>query len=505
MKERASLPAERLAALTEIVSGFGTRRILCVGDVMLDRFRYGDVKRISPEAPVPVVRVTREHAALGGAGNVVRNLAALGALNSFVSVVGDDRAGGEVGSLLGGLDKVESYLRVAPGRQTTIKTRFFSQEGHHLLRADRETAAPLSEADLADLERAVTSQMAGADAVILSDYGKGVLSGTLAAFAISAARKAGKPIVVDPKGTDYQRYAGASVITPNRAELEQATDLPVDSEDAIVASAQVLRAGTAAGAVLVTRSGDGMTLVSEDGAEHMLAATREVADVTGAGDTVVATLALALACGASLSDAAYLANAAAGVVVARHGTAVASVQDITIAVLQTSLAQAEQKVVDRTTAGVRVKDWRNKRLKIGFTNGCFDLLHPGHVSLLRQAREACDRLIVGLNSDSSVRRLKGEGRPVQNETARASVMASLATVDLVVVFGEDTPMGLIDALRPDVLVKGADYSRADVVGGDLVEGYGGRVVLADVFGPYSTTATIAAMNSAQQAAQRTKT
>ena len=499
MMGKAPLHADRLAAMTDVVSGFGTRRVLCVGDVMLDRFRYGDVKRISPEAPVPVVRVTRGTAALGGAGNVVRNLAAMGALSSFVSIVGDDRAGGEVSALLGDLDKVDSYLRVGPGRQTTIKTRYFSHDGHHLLRADRETAEPLSKADLADLERAVVSQIAEAHAVILSDYGKGVLSGTLSAFVIAAACEAGKPIVVDPKGTDYGQYAGASVITPNRAELELATGLPVDGEDAIIAAAQVLRSGTRVGAVLVTRSGDGMTLIDEDGIHHMLAATREVADVTGAGDTVVAALALALACGASLSDAAYLANAAAGAVVGRHGTAVATVQDITTAVLHSDLEHAEQKVVDRATAVARVKSWRKKNLKIGFTNGCFDLLHPGHVSLLRQARDACDRLVVGLNSDSSVHRLKGEGRPIQSETARAAVMASLATVDLVVIFGEDTPLGLIDALRPDALVKGADYSRAEVVGGDLVEGYGGRVVLADVVGPYSTTATIASMKSAQRA------
>ena len=497
--DNAPLHADRLAAMTDVVSGFGARRVLCVGDVMLDRFRYGEVKRISPEAPVPVVHVTRETTALGGAGNVVRNLAAMGALSSFVSVVGDDWAGGEVSALLGDLSNVEAYLRVAPGRQTTIKTRYFNHDGHHLLRADRETSDLLSKADLADLERAVASQIVEAHAVILSDYGKGVLDGTLSAFVIAAAREAGIPIVVDPKGADYARYAGASMITPNCAELEQATGLPVSSEDAIVAAAQALRRSTRAAAVLVTRSGDGMTLVDESGVHHLLATTREVADVTGAGDTVAGTLALALACGANLSDAAYLANAAAGVVVARHGTAVSTVQDITTTVLHSDLAQAEQKVVDRTTAAARVKTWREKNLKIGFTNGCFDLLHPGHVSLLRQARDACDRLIVGLNSDSSVRCLKGEGRPVQSETVRATVMASLATVDLVVVFGEDTPLGVIDALRPDVLVKGADYTRSEVVGGDLVEGYGGCVVLADVVGPYSTTATIAAMKSAQWA------
>jgi D-beta-D-heptose 7-phosphate kinase/D-beta-D-heptose 1-phosphate adenosyltransferase len=275
--------------------------------------------------------------------------------------------------------------------------------------------------------------------------------------------------------------------------------MPVDSENAIIAAAAALRTETYSDAVLVTRSGDGMTLVDNAGAHHMLAATREVADVTGAGDTVVAAFALALACGASHADAAYLSNAAAGLVVKRHGTATTSVQDVTAAILHSGLSQAEQKVVDRASAEVRVKNWREEKLKVGFTNGCFDLLHPGHVSLLRQARGACDRLVVALNSDSSVSRLKGEGRPVQNETARATVMASLATVDLVVIFGEDTPLDLIETLRPDVLVKGADYAKSEVIGGDLVEGYGGRIVLADIVGPYSTTATIAAMTTGQQA------
>jgi D-beta-D-heptose 7-phosphate kinase/D-beta-D-heptose 1-phosphate adenosyltransferase len=499
MIDKPSRHADQFAALSDIIAKFGSRRILCVGDVMLDRFRYGDVKRISPEAPVPIVSVTRERAALGGAGNVIRNLSALAAHSSFISVVGDDRAGGEVSHLLGDLEDVDSFLRVAPGRQTTIKTRYFNHAGYNLLRADRETSEALNDADLADLERAVVSQVEEADAVILSDYGKGVLSGQLAAFVVAAAHKAGKPVVVDPKGTKYKRYAGARAITPNRIELEQATDLPAASEDAIIAAANALRSETRAGAILVTRSAEGMTLVNEDGAHHMLATTHEVADVTGAGDTVVAVFALALACGASQSDAAYLSNVAAGLVVARHGTATVSAQDITAALLHTGLFQAEQKVVDSVTAKVRAKSWRVEKLKIGFTNGCFDLLHPGHVSLLRQARSACDRLIVGLNSDFSVSRLKGEGRPVQSETARAAVMASLETVDLVVIFGGDTPLELIEALRPDVLVKGADYARPEVVGGDLVEGYGGQVVLADVVGPYSTTATIAAMAAGRRA------
>ena len=491
--------AEDLTALATLLGGFAERRILCVGDVMVDRSIYGDVKRISPEAPVPVVRVQRESSELGGAGNVVRNLAALGARCAFVTAVGDDRAGREVGDMLSRLATVEPYLRVSRQRETTIKSRFFSLDGHHLLRADRETVATLSPEGAADLERAVSAQMAEVDAVVLSDYGKGVLTGTFAKTVIAAARKAGKPVVVDPKGTDYARYGGATVITPNRSELADATGLPVDGDVAIVAAAEALRKQIGVAAVLVTRSGEGMTLVTgptEKDVYHLQAETREVADVTGAGDTVAATLTLALACGAALPAAARLANIAAGIVVGRHGTAVAASQDIATALRHSGLASADQKVTDRAGAAARVMEWRRQGLKVGFTNGCFDLLHPGHVSLLQQARGACDRLVVGLNSDASVKRLKGNDRPVQSENARAAVMASLSPVDLVVIFGEDTPQALIEVLRPDVLVKGADYVRAHVVGGDFVESYGGRVVLAEVVASYSTTATIAAMKTA---------
>jgi D-beta-D-heptose 7-phosphate kinase/D-beta-D-heptose 1-phosphate adenosyltransferase len=485
-------PAFDPAALMPLLAGFAGRRVLCIGDVMVDRSIYGEVKRISPEAPVPVVRITRESATLGGAGNVVRNLAALGAQPCFVSIVGDDRAGREVGAMLGALSDAEPYLRVSRTRETTIKNRFFSTDGHHLLRADRETNSPLDRADADDLVRAALAQLPTCDAVILSDYAKGVFATDLAAAVIAAARRHGKPVVVDPKGADYRRYVGATVITPNRAELAEAVALPVGTDEELVAAAQALRSVTQTQAVAVTRSAEGMTVVG-DHVIHLPAETREVADVTGAGDTVAAVLTLALAAGAAIADAARLANVAAGVVVGRHGTAVAAVADIAAALVHTGLAGFEQKIVDRDTAAARAIAWRQQGLRVGFTNGCFDLLHPGHVALLQQARAACDRLIVGLNSDASVRRLKGEGRPVQTAAARAAVMASMATVDLVVEFGEDTPRNLIEALRPDVLVKGADYTLATVVGADFVESYGGRVVLAELVPSYSTTATIAAL------------
>jgi len=490
---KASPPAT--AQLAAILAGFAGKRVLCVGDVMEDRFIYGEVRRISPEAPVPVLRITRESRELGGAGNVVRNIVALGGQVAFVAVIGDDRAGQEVTELLAAMPAVEPFLRVNRQRETTIKNRFFTLDGHHLLRADRETVHAISAAEEDDLLRDAIGQLPQVDLVVLSDYAKGVFSANLAARIIAAAHKAGKPVIVDPKGTRYERYRGATLITPNRAELEEAVNAHVATETTLVAAAQKLRNDIQADAVLVTRSGEGMTLIESSGVSHLPAETRAVADVTGAGDTVVAVLALAMAAKVPLVDAARLANVAAGVVVGRHSTAVASTHDISAALLRHDLLPAEAKVADLPTALSRIGIWKREGHKIGFTNGCFDLLHPGHISLISQAKAACDRLVVGLNSDASVRRLKGVDRPVQNEVARATVMASLAHVDQVVIFGDDTPQALIEAIRPDVLVKGADYDRSKVVGADLVESYGGKVLLAQLVPSYSTTATISALNS----------
>ena len=292
---------------------------------------------------------------------------------------------------------------------------------------------------------------------------------------IAAARAAGKPVVVDPKGTDYGRYRGATVLTPNRKELHEATGMSVDGDDAIVAACRHLIATCGIDAVLATRSQDGMTLVTAQGQVHHLPAeAREVFDVSGAGDTVVATLAAALASGGSLLDGARLANVAAGIVVGKVGTAVAYADEVVAALHHDDLLLGETKVLGGDGAADQVEVWRRKGEAVGFTNGCFDLLHPGHISLLTQARAACDRLVVGLNSDASVARLKGPSRPVQSEAARATVLASLSMVDMVVIFGEDTPLDLIRRLRPAVLVMGADYPVETVVGAADVAGWAAR-------------------------------
>jgi D-beta-D-heptose 7-phosphate kinase/D-beta-D-heptose 1-phosphate adenosyltransferase len=491
------------SALSDWIDRLADGRVLCVGDVMLDRFVQGDVTRVSPEAPIPVLRIRRESAMLGGAGNVARNLVGLGTGVVFLSVVGDDAAGAEVGRLLDDLAGVEAHVIAEPARPTTLKTRFVAG-GQQLLRADAESTAALSGAAADALLSAARDALPRCGALVLSDYGKGVLTEAVTRALIDMARAAGVPVVVDPKGADHRRYAGATVVTPNRSELSEATaGHATDSDASVEAAARLLIGACDLESVLATRSQEGMTLVPADGpAEHLPTEAREVFDVSGAGDTVVATLAAALAAGAPLSAGARLSNTAAGLVVAKVGTAAIAAADLSAALHHQDLARAEDKVVRLETLTETVDRWRRLGLRVGFTNGCFDLLHPGHVSLLAQARAACDRLVVGLNSDASVRRLKGPARPVQGEAARATVLASLADVDRVVIFGEDTPLRLINALKPDVLVKGADYSVETVVGADIVQGYGGRVLLARLEDGHSTTATLARATAGGEAPLR---
>lgn len=480
--------SQRLALLP-LVERLAGVRVACIGDVMLDRFVHGRAERISPEAPVPVLRVEDEIAMPGGSGNVARNLLALGAEARLIAVVGEDAAAAELRALMAELPLAEAALIGEPGRPTTIKTRYLAGP-QQMLRADRETLAAPAPAVRALLLAAAERAVAASAVVVLSDYGKGALAAGTAEAVLARAQAEGRPAVVDPKGRDYAIYRGAGVIAPNRAELADAVGGAVaKGAEAEAARALISRLGFAA--VLATLGGDGMILVSEGEVLALPAEAREVFDVSGAGDTVVATLAAAMAAGAPLADAAALANVAAGLVVAKVGTAVAGGDELAGALRRRDLMVGEGKIASADEAGDRARRWRRQGLRVGFTNGCFDLLHPGHVSLLAQARAACDRLVVGLNADASVARLKGAGRPVQGEAARAVVLASLASVDLVVTFPEDTPLRLIEALRPDVLVKGADYRPDQIVGADLVTGWGGQVLLARLEPGYSTSRTIA--------------
>jgi len=461
---------------------------------MLDDFVYGEVTRISPEAPTPVLAVKHSAIEIGGAGNVARNIAALGARCIFVGLVGDDEAGRTLTQSLakfGG--RIVPDLVVDKSRQTTRKVRFVSEHhSTHLMRADWETAQPAGAPSEAAIIAFVEAVLPEAGAVVLSDYAKGVLTPRVIRHVIDAARRRGKPVIVDPKGHDYSIYKGVTLITPNRQELGVAVHRPVTTDAEVAKAAAELARLVESEAVLVTRSEDGMTL-HEEGREpvHVPAYPVKVSDVSGAGDTVAAVMAVLLAMKAPFEPAMRAANAAAAVVVGKRGTATVSLAELRSRILPAaSLAPEEKIVFDWSVLDDRLKEWRGRGLRIGFTNGCFDLLHRGHIRLLAEARAACDRLVVGLNSDASTRRLKGDGRPINPAEGRAEVLAALEAVDLVVVFEEDTPLELIKRVRPAVLVKGADYTREGVVGHEVVEAYGGDVVLVDLVPGHSTTAMV---------------
>jgi D-beta-D-heptose 7-phosphate kinase/D-beta-D-heptose 1-phosphate adenosyltransferase len=468
----------------------GGQTVLCIGDLMLDDFVYGEVTRISPEAPAPVIAVRRSETTIGGAGNVARNLAALGVSCIFVGVIGEDDAGRVLNAKLDDEPLIEARLVSDNSRPTTRKVRFVSEHySTHLLRADWELAKAVGEEEEQYLIENALEALPNVGAVILSDYAKGVLTTRVIRAVIDAANRAKKPVIVDPKGRDYSIYRGATLITPNRQELAAATRHNANSEGEIVAAAEDLLDLAQSEAVLVTRSEDGMTLlVRGEEPVHIAAYPVRVRDVSGAGDTVAAVLGAMLAAKAGFETAMRAANAAAAVAVSKRGTATVSVSELRARILPAASLAAEEKVLfDWSVLDDRLREWRKAGMRIGFTNGCFDLLHPGHIKVLTAARAQCDRLVVGLNSDASVKRLKGEDRPVQEAHARAEVLAALEAVDLVVVFDEDTPLELLKKVRPKVLIKGGDYTLDQVVGRELVEADGGQVVLVELVPGFSTT------------------
>lgn len=476
-------------------------RIFVLGDVMLDRFVYGRVERVSPEAPIPVLHFQSEKAMLGGAANVARNIVALGGEVILVGVLGADAEGDLVAGALCAGDRIDGrFVRLAD-HPTTVKTRYVSG-GQQIMRLDVERPLILDERAVSLISGRFEEAADSTAAVVLSDYAKGVLAPPVIRRIVDLARARGVPVVVDPKSRDVRRYAGATVLTPNASEAALIAGIDCEEDASAEDAAKIVRDLADVEAVVLTRGAQGMTIwdpSDESGrATHVATVASEVFDVSGAGDTVVAALSLALASAASVTTAARIANVAAGVAVGKRGTAVVQARELAKA-LGGARENGDPKIVDTATAGAVVADWKAHGLKVGFTNGCFDLLHPGHVELLRRSRAACDRLVVALNTDASVRRLKGEMRPVQNENARSIVMAAIDSVDLVTLFDEDTPMRLIEFLRPDFLIKGADYTTATVVGADFVASYGGKVILVPIETGHSTTSIIARANAGAEA------
>lgn len=483
-----------LTALQHLLGLAPGRRVACVGDLMVDRYVYGDVTRVSPEAPVPVLKRTRELVMLGASGNVARNVAALGGEVSLVGLIGGDAEGNEAQRLVGEEVGVEGYLVTDANRPTTLKTRFVSG-GQQLLRVDLETAIPVSGAVEQQLIRTIRDAAKGAGAILLSDYGKGVVTPAVIAVCREAAAASGGKLVVDSKARSFAQYGAVDLIKPNAAELAYATDLATETDAQIeVALVRALELWDAK-AILVTRASKGISLAVRGGAvRHFPTAAREVFDSSGAGDTTLAALGLALAAEAAIEDAIAFSQLASGVAVSKVGTATVSPAELIEAAISAHMAPAEAKVATAQRMVEEVARWRAKGLRVGFTNGCFDILHKGHVAYLAQSRAWCDRLIVGVNADGSVRALKGEGRPVNDLESRALVLAALGSVDLVVPFEDDTPLKLIEAARPDVLIKGADYAESAVVGGVEVKSWGGEVKLATIVDGFSTTAAIARMS-----------
>jgi len=471
----------------------GRTTVLVVGDVMLDCYYWGDVRRISPEAPVPVVtvKVSDKTYRLGGAGNVAANLSGLGCKAAVLGLVGEDAASRQLQELLAAFS-IQDHCLADASRPTTTKTRIMASK-QQVVRLDEEDGSGIGAPTAARLLMAVEGMLPTVDAVILSDYGKGMFDSIEFIQAIiQSCRKMNLPVFIDPKGRDWGRYVGATCVTPNTAELELAAGTEVKAESDLIPVATEIRRRLALDWLLVTRGPKGMALFGDDTSPVMIAArAREVFDVSGAGDTVIATLAACVATGLSLAEAASVANMAAGIVVGKLGTWAVRWSELADALInetEKKPASTLWKVADVQEASARLSRWRQAEQRIVFTNGCFDLLHPGHVSLLHQARQLGDRLIVGLNTDASIRRLKGDQRPILPGKDRAAILSALEDVDMVVFFDEDTPLNLIDQLRPDILVKGADYRVADVVGKSIVESYGGEVRLVDILQGHSTTA-----------------
>jgi D-beta-D-heptose 7-phosphate kinase / D-beta-D-heptose 1-phosphate adenosyltransferase len=480
----------QLQPLVQILTGFHSARVLVLGDVMLDRFVYGTVERISAEAPIPVVDVGRCSDMPGGAANVARNIADLGAKAILLGVVGEDAAADDLRTQLQASPTIRAHLITDASRPTTVKTRYVA-DGQQVMRADRESRMPLSPDVARQIREAFSAAVEQADLVVLSDYAKGVLCDSVTRAAIDTACRCGKIVIVDPKSRDFAKYRGAAIITPNRLEFQLACGERCDTHEQVVAAAQHILDQQICEFLVITRGKDGISVVGTGGiAEHLPTAARQVFDVSGAGDTVVAALALGMVAGGKIIEAAALANIAAGIAVAKRGTATVTTGEIVARLAPIDGSTDPSNIFAIESVQQLVHAWRAQGLKIAFTNGCFDLLHPGHIFLLDQARRTADRLVVGLNADIGISRLKGPSRPVQGEVARATVLAAVKSVDAVVIFADDTPLQLIETLQPDVLVKGADYTLETVVGADLVLARGGRVVLAELLSGHSTTDTV---------------
>lgn len=513
-----SIKPNKTEHLDTLIRSMKDAPVLVIGDIMLDRFVYGHVERISPESPVPILSISREDIMLGGAGNALANLSGLHSKIYALSVIGEDQEAEQIKDHANALGIDENGFVIDPSRPTTIKTRFLS--GHQqMLRTDFEKRTLVDDNIAQDIITKAKNIIPTVKAVIISDYGKGMLRKDVIKAIIECARAYNTPVIVDPKSLDFSIYGGATAITPNKKELSEATKgKPVSTDADIEIAAREIIETCDIESVIATRSADGMSVIQKDAEPfHQKSADIEVFDVSGAGDTVIATVAATLAAGGTLHEAAELANLAGSIVVTKVGTAPIRAEELTEALhsdvgdalihhtlkSKTQKRQAETLSWDEATE--QVKRWKARGLKVGFTNGCFDVLHMGHTSYLNNAREKCDRLIVALNRDSSVGILKGPTRPVHDENSRATVLGALSSVDLVVLFGAEKPSEdntantLLNLLKPDIYFKGGDYTVDEIPESPTVIAYGGKVNVMPVYDGHSTTNSIQKIKSGKAA------
>lgn len=481
-----------MSDFNKLIKNIGQGKILLIGDIILDQYIKGSVSKISPEGPIPVLNITSENQVLGGAGNVLANLCSLGLSPTCIGLVGNDDNGHIIRNKILSLGANTNHIISDDAKPTIVKSRFVSQN-QQLLRVDRENTTPISASIKSDILSRAKNEIHDTSILILSDYGKGILSLDLIQSLISLAKENDIPVLVDPKGNDYTIYNGATIITPNRNELSQATNnMATATDNDIELAAQKIIQQCHIDYIFATRSEDGISVIPKTGAAiHLRTKSIEVYDVSGAGDTVVAATAAALAAGGDLVDAAKIANIAGAIVVAKSGTATVTISEIENYIQKNTPKTLSAKSWEDTID--QIDKWQAKGLKVGFTNGCFDIIHYGHVHYLARAKEKCDRLVVGLNHDKSVRILKGKTRPINDQNARAAVMAALSCVDAVVYFGaqndgdDNTPCAIVDALKPDILMKGGDYTIDQLPEGKVAQSYGGTVEIMPLYEGYSTS------------------
>jgi D-beta-D-heptose 7-phosphate kinase / D-beta-D-heptose 1-phosphate adenosyltransferase len=480
--------------LLDTIKQFGNNKshALVIGDVMLDRYLIGSVGRISPEAPVPIVLLNAQNERAGGAANVAANLALLGIKTQLIGCVGADSEAQSLSKLIADAG-IENNCVVSKTRPTIAKTRVVS--GHQqMMRLDQESSAIFTREENDALQANIHEALrASPQIVILSDYAKGLLSEAVCQDIIKICNAQKIPVLVDPKGADYTKYVGATALTPNKKETAEACSTTINDAD-LITKAVALKNCIKLQFLAVTRGDEGITLI-DDATNHIAASAKQVFDVSGAGDTVIATLAAGLMYGLTPLEALTVANLAAGVVVGKVGTVPISKADLVEALQAEQGSEQAHKVCDLAQLMAKVATWKAQNQKIVFTNGCFDLLHAGHVTYLEAAKKRGDKLILGLNTDRSVSAIKGPTRPVVHENDRARVLAALESVDAVILFDEDTPLNLINAIKPKVIAKGSDYSADQVVGGKEVQSWGGEIALIDLVEGRSTSKIIQKMNT----------